>query len=85
MRPNQKGKKGKSPRINEEVVPMFLSLRNKSQRPHHIPSGPYLYRVSLAFSEDFDVVKLADVFESCSKLIASKKCWRMEKLIIYKD
>ena len=37
----------------------------KSQRPHHDNLGPYLYRVSLAFSEDFGVVKLVDVFKSC--------------------
>jgi len=36
----------------------------KSQRPHHDNLGPHLNRVSLAFFEDLNVIKLADVFES---------------------
>ena len=36
----------------------------KSQRPHHDNLGPRLNRVSLAFFEDLNVIKLADEFES---------------------
>jgi hypothetical protein len=39
--------------------------RINSQRPTTNTSGTYLYRVSLSFSEDFDIAKLGDVLKTC--------------------